>query len=439
MMTGAYTLAQNGHVRGDFLYGSMKPRTQAWLDLVLYIVFFLPGITALVYAGWTFAHASLIIREHVSDTANGYNRRNAVRNWGINGNCSDPASGRSVTIVRLDNGQILRHFGRLGLDVPKNISSNKVTKDSPFDSPVIGTPVVYPNTVGAVAQKIFVGDADGTIWRIDVSDVCDETDMSTCNWAVNLFTDTFSAGFKDAVSGTSAITGSQPIAIPMVLSQSASGGIVVNAATGDQENITASTDMNNVVAVEEARPAGKAKVDWYNVLINGERVTGPMAVFDRTLYYATYQPAPKGSTTVCTTNQNHAKLWGVDYILPTDATSLYKGGAFKWCPTGSIDARTGHCGAALVQFEDVSARPEVNYTTIPGVALTASLSCTAVDLTDPTNSIKGATPSEITLTFTTGKSTTAGNLGTNLSGRGSLKRATPRVATTIDAWAFVLD
>ena len=71
MMCGAYTLAQNGHVRGDFLYGSMKPRTQASLDLALYIIFFLPGITALVYAGWDFAHASWVIREHVSDTADG--------------------------------------------------------------------------------------------------------------------------------------------------------------------------------------------------------------------------------------------------------------------------------------------------------------------------------------------------------------------------------
>ena len=51
MMCGAYTLAQDAHVRGDFLYGSMKPRTQASFDLVLYIVFFLPGIIALVYAG----------------------------------------------------------------------------------------------------------------------------------------------------------------------------------------------------------------------------------------------------------------------------------------------------------------------------------------------------------------------------------------------------
>ena len=49
MIAGAYTLAQNAHVRGDFLYSSMRPRTQASLDLVLYIIFFLPGIAALRY------------------------------------------------------------------------------------------------------------------------------------------------------------------------------------------------------------------------------------------------------------------------------------------------------------------------------------------------------------------------------------------------------
>ena len=52
MLCGAYTLAQNAHVRGDFLYSSMRPRTQATLDLFLYIVFFIPGIAALIYAGY---------------------------------------------------------------------------------------------------------------------------------------------------------------------------------------------------------------------------------------------------------------------------------------------------------------------------------------------------------------------------------------------------
>ena len=71
MLGGAYTLAQNAHVRGDFLYSSMRQRTQATLDLVLYIVFFLPGIAALIYSGWVFAVESWTINEHSNVTANG--------------------------------------------------------------------------------------------------------------------------------------------------------------------------------------------------------------------------------------------------------------------------------------------------------------------------------------------------------------------------------
>ena len=63
MMAGAYTLSKNAHVRGDVLYGFFMPRTQATIDLVLYIVFFLPGIVALTYAGWTYANEALAIRE----------------------------------------------------------------------------------------------------------------------------------------------------------------------------------------------------------------------------------------------------------------------------------------------------------------------------------------------------------------------------------------
>jgi TRAP-type mannitol/chloroaromatic compound transport system permease small subunit len=71
MLCGAYTLAQNAHVRGDFLYSSMRPRMQAGLDLVLYIVFFLPGIAALIYSGYVFAGESWAINEHSNVTANG--------------------------------------------------------------------------------------------------------------------------------------------------------------------------------------------------------------------------------------------------------------------------------------------------------------------------------------------------------------------------------
>jgi TRAP-type mannitol/chloroaromatic compound transport system permease small subunit len=63
MMAGAYTLSKNGHVRGDVLYGFFQPRTQATIDLVLYVLFFLPGIFAMTWAGWTFASESAAIRE----------------------------------------------------------------------------------------------------------------------------------------------------------------------------------------------------------------------------------------------------------------------------------------------------------------------------------------------------------------------------------------
>lgn len=71
MLCGAYALAQNAHVRGDFLYGSFRPRTQATLDLALYLLFFLPGILALCFSGWEFARESWLIGEHSNTTADG--------------------------------------------------------------------------------------------------------------------------------------------------------------------------------------------------------------------------------------------------------------------------------------------------------------------------------------------------------------------------------
>lgn len=71
MMAGAYTLAKAGHVRGDVLYGFFEPRTQASIDLALYILFFIPGVVALAYAGYTFAGESWAMHEHSSITSDG--------------------------------------------------------------------------------------------------------------------------------------------------------------------------------------------------------------------------------------------------------------------------------------------------------------------------------------------------------------------------------
>jgi TRAP-type mannitol/chloroaromatic compound transport system permease small subunit len=71
MMAGAYTLSRNGHVRGDVLYSFFTPRTQATIDLTLYFVFFIPGVIALVWAGYYYAADSWAIKESSNITAEG--------------------------------------------------------------------------------------------------------------------------------------------------------------------------------------------------------------------------------------------------------------------------------------------------------------------------------------------------------------------------------
>jgi TRAP-type mannitol/chloroaromatic compound transport system permease small subunit len=71
IMAGAYALARNAHVRGDFLYRSWKPRRQAAMDLVLYFLFFFPGIIAFIYSGYGFAAQSWFSHEHSAYSPSG--------------------------------------------------------------------------------------------------------------------------------------------------------------------------------------------------------------------------------------------------------------------------------------------------------------------------------------------------------------------------------
>src|SRR5436190_9666773 len=71
MLAGAYTLSRNGHVRGDFIYRAWQPRKQAWMDLVLYVLFFFPGMLAFIYFGYGFAMMSYLMHERSSASPNG--------------------------------------------------------------------------------------------------------------------------------------------------------------------------------------------------------------------------------------------------------------------------------------------------------------------------------------------------------------------------------
>ena len=63
MMAGAYTLSTEAHVRGDVIYRLFKPRTQGYIDLVLYFIFFFPGVLALAFYGYEYAALAWKIKE----------------------------------------------------------------------------------------------------------------------------------------------------------------------------------------------------------------------------------------------------------------------------------------------------------------------------------------------------------------------------------------
>lgn len=63
IMAGAYALSRNAHVRGDVLFRLLPARAQASIELVLYFIFFYPGVTALIIAGYGYAHDSFGYQE----------------------------------------------------------------------------------------------------------------------------------------------------------------------------------------------------------------------------------------------------------------------------------------------------------------------------------------------------------------------------------------
>jgi TRAP-type mannitol/chloroaromatic compound transport system permease small subunit len=71
MMAGAYTLSRGAHVRGDMFYREWSVRTQATIDIALYLLFFFPGIIALVFAGLDFANFARGVNERSSVSPGG--------------------------------------------------------------------------------------------------------------------------------------------------------------------------------------------------------------------------------------------------------------------------------------------------------------------------------------------------------------------------------
>ncbi len=373
-----------------------------------------------------------------SGAANPYTVRTKVRNWGDG--CTSAAlgttgvRGRSVSIVRLDTGEIIRVFARkvgvVAQDLPNGIptsgASNRVNA-TPLDSPMTGTPIVYPADVGAVAQRFYMGDADGMIWRFDVSD------PNPDNWKGRIFYDTQNitvnpTNAKPSLDG-------QPIVVDPIVTQDQQGRAVLIVATGEQDVLNQPKPIggngqppkNFVVSLTERPDSAAAATGYYNAYVNwvydfpghpGERVTGPMTVFNNVAYFASYYPPVESVAAACTTGS--AYINALDYIK---TTGVY-GATQIFAPI----APTDNAGTA------------VKY--VPGVTVQAGLQCaTAAAGTSSFGAYQSLSFSSTALpTFTlsamSAKGTSIGGAGINSSNIPTI--SAPAVAT-IDSWAAVVE
>lgn len=213
--------------------------------------------------------------------------------------CWANGGGRTLTIARLDTGEVIRTFVSPAAAITNNLSASRKTV-APFDSPLTGVPVPYPARTGEIADRIYIGDADGTLWRVDLRK------PDPAQWTVEMIWDAYeSEGAGDG----------QPIQTQPIVSTDPFGQPVLLFSTGDQELITSTSPRTHLWSITEKidglsfRTAPNFHIDMQN----GERVTGEISLFGGTAYFSSFQPQEIASSgDVCTYGEG--KLWGVDYL-----------------------------------------------------------------------------------------------------------------------------
>jgi type IV pilus assembly protein PilY1 len=384
-----------------------------------------------------------------------------ARMWGTS--CSAPVAGRSVTIVRLDTGEVLRSFVQLndfggvsntkftltgGSLWSKNTTTNYYVAgratEADFDSPMSGTPVPYPSDVGAIAQRIFISDQDGVIWRINVSDT------NPANWYVEPFYDAFNPTQNNGLDNAAWAVERSPIVGAPNVTTGRDGNLVLNFGTGDVNSIGITQLPNFVYSVSELPSTSEEKLiastNWSLQLTPGEMITGPSTVFDGVWYYASY--APGTVTSGCPSGT--AYLWGMDFMSAagTDVNTLNTSGSPG--TNGGLAEMTNPLGGSNVQKVASTVGTPAGSAIIPGVAITSTAACASTQTTiDPATgsmaiSLSNVAPAQYSVTALVG-APTPGTSSTTSTG-GSKVQTTSyaiangvRTATLVDSWASIVE
>jgi type IV pilus assembly protein PilY1 len=304
---------------------------------------------------------------------------------------------------------------------------------------------VYPNDVGTDATKFFIGDADGTIWRFDLSS------SNPSNWIGELYLDLYNQTVDTSAPSVSWNDGQQ-LEVPMVLSLDPAGEVVINAASGTTDQFD-TTGIEYVYSITEkvstvgVTPKLRANVNWWlqpAILdtMPGERVSGPMTVFNGTLYFSTFGTTALG-TQSC--NAGTARLWGRDFVTPADPLCA-TGGSCNRSLGGlpELQPPSGPLSPAPNWIEPDQTDSTLVGKVIPGVSIKATPACANLGTPGPDSYVYGAqhsTPQNYSQSGGFSVFSQVGAKGTNGSATKqlSINVATPVSPTVIDSWAAVLE
>ncbi|MEP7052486.1 MAG: hypothetical protein ABJB12_19115, partial [Pseudomonadota bacterium] len=347
---------------------------------------------------------------------------------------------RSLTIVRLDTGKIIRTFRRSKTELPVALQARVV--ESPIDSPITGTPVAYPADVGSVAERVFVGDQDGTMWKVNL------TNSNPNLWTMSLFWDAFPAVSLHTKPAAGWSDG-QPIATAPAVSVDIPGNLTIAFATGDQTAIGAAAGMLNYLwSLRDLPDANKnrfADLFWVQQFENGERVTGPLTLFNSYLYFTTV--TPPAANAVCTST-NGSRLWGEHYIVPKDGL-----GTTALPPDRTVGGKAAPFIAADFTGDTDQFVTEVqlfgsgakNTAALYGAIVAQQPSCYDTDTIPDAyigshNGLSNINPGKYELVFQSGAAPSSGGKATSDT-PGQSKLPMPQVAPPahIEAWASIVE
>ncbi len=304
-----------------------------------------------------------------------------------------PEAGKCFMVVRLDTGEKIKEFRNGNSSVTDDSNALENVVDT-LDFPVVGDPVAYNTFIGTFVTRLFVGDAGGQLWRLDVS-APDPKD-----WKMSFFFDIYQDLENAPLSSTKRSALRAPPALSPVPQR---GQLVLVFGSGDidyakdgqqtvvyslKEKLTISTSGLTTGAVTN-------EVNWRRKLSAGESLTSRPIIFGRTTYFTSYEPdkldACEGGT---------GRIWGLDYLDN-------KGGD----PIAALDG-DGDSGtptkAEYVELED----------TVPyGATIVSRPACigdqgVGAGAGSGNSGLRGAQPGQLELvvqTGTTGKTNAAGD------------------------------